>query len=38
VNELKEKENAKKIAWHTTFGDIEVQEHLLIKPGKQLTF
>ena len=25
----------KKITWHTTFGDIEVQERLFIIPGKQ---
>jgi hypothetical protein len=25
----------KKIAWHTTFGDVEVQERLFIQPGKQ---
>ena len=41
VKELKfVKKNAKgngkkKIAWHTTFGDVEVQERLFIQPGKQ---
>lgn len=25
----------KKIAWHTTFGNIEIQERLFIQPGKQ---
>jgi hypothetical protein len=25
----------KKIAWNTTFGNIEVQERLFIRPGKQ---
>jgi len=24
-----------KVAWHTTFGNIEVQERLFIKLGKQ---
>lgn len=41
ANELKDKEKnvkgngKKKIAWHTTFGDVELQERLFIRPGKQ---
>ncbi|EDN68741.1 hypothetical protein BGP_3755 [Beggiatoa sp. PS] len=41
ANELKNEEKnvkgngKKKIAWHTTFGNIEVQERLFIRPGKQ---
>lgn len=41
ASELKNKEKnivgngKKKIIWHTTFGDIEVKEHLFIRQGKQ---
>ncbi len=41
ANNLKNKEKnlkgngKKKLAWHTTFGNIQVQERLLIRPGKQ---
>jgi len=41
ANELKDEEKnvkgngKKKIAWHTTFGNIEIRERLFIRPGKQ---
>ena len=41
ANELKDEEKnvkgngKKKIAWHTTFGNIEIRERLFIRPGQQ---